>query len=452
MNLDRFENIYFVGIGGIGMSALARYFHQTGKRVLGYDRVLSPLCVQLQKEGMMIHVEDLGSDVGKLGLNPENTLVIITPAIPIDHGEKEYFEKQGFVIQKRAQVLGLLTEKMKGLTVAGTHGKTTTSTLLAHVLKGTMRKSSAFLGGISSNYNTNLLIDKESDWVVVEADEFDRSFLYLRPFAAIITSTDADHLDIYKNKKDFLSAFQQFTELVVEDGIVIRQVDAEVNPSVKSFSYAVNQKADYQAYNLRVEQGYFVMDVATPHKEMLHVELGLPGIHNAENALSVIALLDQLNVEEHEVRSGLKTFKGVKRRFEYHIRRENLVYIDDYAHHPTEIDQLFKSVRMMYPGKKITAIFQPHLFSRTQDFMDQFALALSKSDETFLLPIYPAREEPIKGVTSAALAEKMSNDVRLLDSDQDILEIVGKNEMDVVLTIGAGDIDRIVEPLKLKLS
>jgi UDP-N-acetylmuramate--alanine ligase len=452
VNLDRFENIYFVGIGGIGMSALARYFNQTGKRVLGYDRVLSPLCMQLQQEGMMIHIEDLGSDVEKLGLTIENTLVVITPAIPIDHGEKAYFEKQGFVIQKRAQVLGLLTEKMKGLTVAGTHGKTTTSTLLAHVLKGTTNKSSAFLGGISSNYNTNLLIDKESEWVVVEADEFDRSFLYLHPFAAIITSTDADHLDIYKNKKDFLSAFQQFTELVAEDGFVIRQVDAEVNPGVKSFSYAVNKSADYQGCNLRVEHGYFVMDVVTPLKNMLHVELGLPGIHNAENALSVIALLDQLNVEEREIRSGLKSFKGVKRRFEYHIRRDSLVYIDDYAHHPTEINQLIKSVRMMYPGKKITAIFQPHLFSRTQDFMDDFALALSTSDETFLLPIYPAREEPIEGVTSTVLAEKMSNNVQLMNTSQEVLYAMRKHELDVVLTIGAGDIDRIVEPLKETLS
>jgi UDP-N-acetylmuramate--alanine ligase len=452
VKLDRFENIYFVGIGGIGMSALARYFHQTGKRVLGYDRVLSPLCIQLQQEGMMIHIEDLGEDVEKLGLTPENTLVVITPAIPINHGEKIYFEKQGFVIQKRAQVLGLLTENMKGLTVAGTHGKTTTSTLLAHVLKGTSKKSSAFLGGISSNYNTNLLIDKESDWVVVEADEFDRSFLYLNPFAAIITSTDADHLDIYKNKEDFLSAFQQFTELVIHEGFVIRQVDAEVTSRVKSFSYAIDKPADYRANNLRVEQGYFVMDVVTPHKNMLHVELGLPGIHNAENALSVIALLEQLNVGEYYIRSGLRTFKGVKRRFEYHIRRDNLVYIDDYAHHPSEINQLIKSVRMMYPGKKITAIFQPHLFSRTHDFMDEFALELSKFDETFLLPIYPAREEPIKGVTSSVLAGKMSNNVKLMDSVQDVLEAINENELDVVLTIGAGDIDRIIEPLKLKLS
>jgi UDP-N-acetylmuramate--alanine ligase len=452
LNLDSFKNIYFIGIGGIGMSALARYFNTLGKKVMGYDRVMSPLCKQLQEEGMEIHTDDRGDDVAKDGLTPENTLVISTPAVPETHGEKSYFRSHDFKLLKRSELLGLLTAEMKGLTVAGTHGKTTTSTMLAHVLKGTEEKTSAFLGGISSNYNTNLLIEKDSDWVVIEADEFDRSFLHLHPFASIITSTDADHLDIYKDKQDLVDAFQDFAELVAKDGFVVRHVDADVKPKARTVSYGINADSDYRASNLRTEEGYFVMDVMTPTKTWKDVVLGLPGIHNAENALSVLALLDQLKVDEVAIRTGLKTFKGVKRRFEYHIRRDDLVYIDDYAHHPTAIDQLLKSVRMMYPNKKITAVFQPHLYSRTNDFMEGFASALSRADETILMPIYPARELPMEGVTSNVLGSQMTNKVKVLETEELVLNYLKQDDLEVVLTIGAGDIDRIVEPLKTALS
>ena len=452
MNLDSFKNIYFIGIGGIGMSALARYFNSRDKIVVGYDRVMSPLCKQLQEEGMEVHTDDRGDDVAKQGFTPENTLVISTPAVPETHGEKSYFRSHDFKLLKRSEILGLLTAEMKGLTVAGTHGKTTTSTMLAHVLKGTSKKTSAFLGGISTNYNTNLLIEEDSDWVVIEADEFDRSFLHLHPFASIITSTDADHLDIYKDKQDLVDAFQSFAELVAKDGFVVKHVDADVAPKVKTISYGIQEESDYQASNLRIENGYFVMDVITPKAKWSDVVLGLPGIHNAENALSVLALLDQLQVDEAAIRQGLKTFKGVKRRFEYHIRKENLVYIDDYAHHPTAIDQLLKSVRMMYPNKKITAVFQPHLYSRTNDFMDGFASALSRADETILMPIYPARELPMEGVTSNVLASKMTNEVTVIDTQQAVLDYLEQQNLEVILTIGAGDIDQIVEPLKAALS
>lgn len=434
------------------MSALARYFNTIGKKVMGYDRVMSPLCEQLQEEGIEIHTDDRGDDVAKDGLTPENTLVISTPAVPDIHGEKSYFRLHDFKLLKRSEILGLLTAEMKGLTVAGTHGKTTTSTMLAHVLKGTDKKTNAFLGGISTNYNTNLLIEKDSDWVVIEADEFDRSFLHLHPFASIITSTDADHLDIYKDKQDLVDAFQDFAELVAEDGFIVRHIDADVQPNVRTVSYGINAESDYHASNLRTEDGYFAMDVVTPTAPWKDVFLGLPGIHNAENALSVLALLDQLKVDEAAIRTGLKTFKGVKRRFEYHIRRDDLVYIDDYAHHPTAIDQLLKSVRMMYPNKKITAVFQPHLYSRTNDFMEGFATALSRADETILMPIYPARELPMEGVTSNALASKMTNEVLVLETEQMVLNYLRQKDLDVVLTVGAGDIDRIVEPLKAVLS
>lgn len=433
------------------MSALARYFNAQGKRVLGYDRVISPLCKELQSEGIEIHAEDLGRDVESLGVSVDDTLVIVTPAVPQSHAEKTHFQEAGYVMLKRAELLGVLTSKMKGLTVAGTHGKTTTSTLLAHVLKGTTEKVSAFLGGISSNYNTNVLLEEKSDWVVIEADEFDRSFLHLQPFATIVTSTDADHLDIYKDKSDLENAFQDFVSLIDTNGFVVKHVEAHVDPNVEVLSYGLNAKADYSATNLRAENGWFIMDVVTPNEKWNNIELGLPGIHNAENALGVIAMLDHLGIAEEAIRKGLKTFKGVKRRFEYLIRRDDLVYIDDYAHHPTAIEQLIKSVRLMYPNRSITAVFQPHLFSRTRDFMEGFATSLSLADEVVLMPIYPARELPIEGVTSEALSTQISTTSKVLNQAQEVIDYLAGKELDVVLTIGAGDIDRIVEPLKNRL-
>lgn len=451
MKLDNYRNIYFIGIGGIGMSALARYFNSQGKRVLGYDRVLSPLCEELQREGIEVHTDDRGSEVAALGLSKDDTLVIATPAVPEDHKEKTYFRSMDFTVLKRSELLGLLTAKMKGLTVAGTHGKTTTSTLLAHVLKDTKEKTSAFLGGISTNYHTNVIIEDDSDWVVIEADEFDRSFLFLHPFATIVTSTDADHLDIYKDKADLEQAFQHFVELIDPNGFVIKHVDAKVIPEVETLTYALERDADYSAMNVRPENGRFIMDVQTPNGRWDEVELGLPGIHNAENALGVLAMLDHLGIKEHNIRKGLETFRGVKRRFEYHIRRDDLIYIDDYAHHPTAIKQLIKSVQLMYPGKKITAVFQPHLYSRTRDFMDGFIDALSLADEAILMPVYPARELPIEGVSSNALAMEMTNKVLVLDAPDRVVDYLGSKDLEVLLTIGAGDIDRIVEPITKRL-
>jgi UDP-N-acetylmuramate--alanine ligase len=412
VKLSQFEHIYFLGIGGIGMSALARYFNVSDKEVSGYDRASSKLTDQLVDEGISIHFEDFGDDIIQEVPNKEKTL-------------------------------------------AGTHGKTTTSAMLAHVLMQTEEKCNAFLGGISTNYNTNLIIEKDSNIAVVEADEFDKSFLKLSPFASILTSTDADHLDIYKNADSLKDAFQEYADLIPAEGCLVLQHDISLDSKAKIISYGVNTENENVAFrgnNLRVEDGYFLMDVETPKGVWEAVQMGVPGIHNAENALGVIALCDFLGFNESVIREGLSSFQGVKRRFEYHIRNRDLVFIDDYAHHPTAINSLIASVRLVHPDLPITAVFQPHLFSRTADFLDEFAASLDLADQVYLLPIYPAREQPIPGVTSEAIIEKMNNtNAEVLDNNS-VLERLEKIQSGVVLTIGAGSIDQIVQPIKEMLS
>ena len=448
IQLSDFKRAYFVGVGGIGMSALARYFYSLGWEVAGYDKTPSALTSALEKEGIIIHFEDLGESIPPQFKEKESTLVIYTPAIPKAHKELLYFQSNDFKLFKRSQVLGLLTHNSKGLGVAGTHGKTTTSTLLAHILNESSVKCDAFLGGISSNFNSNLITSSEAEYTVIEADEFDRSFLQLAPFASIITSTDADHLDIYGDASVLLDGFQQYANLTNENGFLFIRKGLNLTSSAPVFTYGVKEEtADYSAYNLRFNEGQFLFDVQFPGGIWKDIEFGLPGIHNAENALACIGMTQKLGLTEEEIRFGLKTFRGVKRRFEYQVKSTNLVYIDDYAHHPTEIKALVSSVRMLYPNKKITGVFQPHLFSRTRDFFDGFVEELSKLDEVILLPIYPAREEPIEGVTSDRILEEITTN-KLLLTPAETLEHLKSVKEGVILTIGAGDIDRIVSPLK----
>ncbi|XOV69246.1 MAG: UDP-N-acetylmuramate--L-alanine ligase [Fluviicola sp.] len=472
-HIDQFDRAYLIGVGGIGMSALARYFNSLGWPVAGYDKTPSPLTTKLEEEGIQIHYEDFGPSIPEGFRDTEKTLVVYTPAVPRNFGELLHVQHAGFVVKKRAEVLGMITQNTKGLAVAGTHGKTTTSTMLAHILDVSDEKCNAFLGGISANFQSNF-VQGESDWTVVEADEFDRSFLHLTPYATIVTSTDADHLDIYGNSDTFLQGFREYAGQIQSKGLLVRHVDVDLSHE-NAFTYALSREADYSGWNPRVENEFFTVDVKTPKSEWKSVQLGLPGVHNAENAIACIALAEFVGLDEQTIRQGLKTFKGVKRRFEYQIRKENLVYIDDYAHHPTEIKALIDSVELLYAGKRITGIFQPHLFTRTRDFFDGFAEQLSRLDEVILMPIYPAREEPILGITSDALLEKVSakkkyllnpsevllhvkNGTQYIERSRDVNKTgfaenrvstqLDAQDGQVILTIGAGDIDRIVEPLK----
>lgn len=448
INLSSYKSIYFLGIGGIGMSALARYFKSKGFEVNGYDKTQTPLTDNLVKEGIGVHFEDLGESVKELVRELSETLVVLTPAIPKDMQEWNWLKEAGYTILKRSEVLGVITQNSKGLCVAGTHGKTTTSTLLAHILTHTGHECNAFLGGISSNYNTNYLPSLTSDYTVIEADEFDRSFLRLSPFASVITSNDPDHLDIYGNEANFLEGFQQYANLIDKEGVLVLKKGLKLTSNAMIKTYAIDDEADFSGSNLRFENGYQVFNVSFKDQVWDNVLLGLPGIHNAENALACVAICDFLGLTESEIRKGLKSFTGVKRRFEYHVRDNELVYIDDYAHHPTEIHSLISSVRLLYPNHKITAVFQPHLFSRTNDFMEEFAIELSKVDELLIMPIYPARELPIEGVTSDVLRKKISKiNVSLLNHNQ-VLERLKNETKGVFLTVGAGDIDRLIQPLK----
>ncbi len=449
-HIASFDRAYFIGIGGIGMSALARYFNMKGWEVAGYDKTPSPITKALEEEGISVHFDDLGKNLPSHFLNTDKTLVVFTPAIPKEMKELIFVQKQNYTVKKRAEVLGMITRDSKALGVAGTHGKTTTSTMLAHILNESDQGCNAFLGGIAANFNSNFVSHPTSKWTVVEADEFDRSFLQLTPFASIVTSTDADHLDIYGDNTEFLQGFKSYLDLINPEGFTVLHKDIELTTK-NEIRYGLNANVDFSGSNLRVENGAFLMDVKTPKGNWNAVELGIPGTHNAENALSCIALGTQLGLTENLLRSALKSFKGVKRRFEYHIRSEKKIFIDDYAHHPTEINALLDSIELMYPNKKVIGIFQPHLFSRTRDFFDAFANALSRLDELVLLPIYPARELPIEGITSDALLEKVSAKKKIVLAPSEVLNHIAKSEFDVILTIGAGDIDRIVLPLKNQL-
>lgn len=450
LNIAHYRNIYFLGIGGIGMSALARYFKAKGLNVSGYDRTETPLTKTLEQEGIKVHFDDLGPSIPTPFNDKETTLVIYTPAIPQNLGERLFFVHSGHVMIKRAQALGLITRSSKSLGVAGTHGKTTTSAMLAHLLHNSKLKCHAFLGGISSNYNTNFISDAEAQYTVVEADEFDRSFLQLRPFSSIITTMDADHLDIYGDEHSFTQGFADYAKLISKEGVLVHHKRVHLSHS-NTICYAIDQEADYVGTNLRYENGRFLFDLNTPNGFLSTIELGMPGIHNVENAIACIALCSFLGMDETTIRAGLASFQGVKRRFEYQVRTKELVYIDDYAHHPTEIQALITSVRLLYPDKEITAIFQPHLFSRTRDFFQGFVSELSKVDQLVLMPIYPAREEPIDGVNSESLLEHITVKHKALLPPNEVISEIGKLKSGVILTIGAGDIDKIVEPLKAQL-
>ncbi|MDX1652821.1 MAG: UDP-N-acetylmuramate--L-alanine ligase [Brumimicrobium sp.] len=451
MNLNRFEHIYFLGIGGIGMSALARYFHRTGKKVSGYDKTVTPLTLALEGEGIEVHYEDLGDEVMKYLPSKEKVLVVITPAVPKEMKEKIFFENHSFTMTKRARLLGDITAGMKTFAVAGTHGKTTTSAMLAYVLSLTTEGCNAFLGGISTNLGSNLLMTEGSDRAVVEADEFDRSFLQLRPFASILTSTDADHLDIYSHHDILKSAFSEYVNLIPAEGCLIVQKDIDLTGPINTFRYGLNTQdkaVDYRGINLRIEKDKFMMDVESPAGPQKDIVLGVHGIHNAENALAVYALCDYMGIESKIIREGLASFKGVKRRFEMIVNKKDFVYIDDYAHHPTAIESLIRSVRLIYPDLPVKVVFQPHLFSRTSDFMQGFADALDLADEVILLPIYPAREKPMEGITSEVLASKMKSENVEVVGASELADKLQGYEKGVLLTVGAGDIDRLVEPLK----
>lgn len=444
--LDK-KNIYMIGIGGIGMSALARYFVSIGKNVAGYDRTQTPLCEALESEGIAIHYEDNLNKIEDTFKDPENTTVVYTPAIPADMGELNFFRDKGFELIKRAQALGNISLATTCLAVAGTHGKTTTSALLAHLFKQSGQNIAAFLGGIAANYQSNFLAPSDSDILVAEADEYDRSFLQLKPAGAIITSVDSDHLDIYGEPEELKATFAKFRECVTEIAIVHKDT------GLKGHTYGIDNGADYCGTNVRVENHNYVFDLQLPDGTIIdEIHSGLPGRHNVENAIGAAALALNFGLSAEDVKAGIASFKGVKRRFEYHIKRDELVYIDDYAHHPAEINALVSSVRELYPNKRISGIFQPHLFSRTRDFEQDFIESLSKLDELVLMDIYPAREKPIPGISSSALFSKINLENKHHLSTPEILTHFANNKPEIILTIGAGDIDRLINPLKMKLS
>jgi len=444
--LTEIKTVYFLGIGGIGMSALARYFNAKGANVSGYDKTATPLTRELEAEGMKIHYHEDPS------LIPENVdLIIYTPAIPKEHAEFAFLQQNNIPLKKRSEVLGLLTRHQKGIGIAGTHGKTTITTLTAHLMKQSAKGCSAFLGGISKNYNSNLILSPESPFVVIEADEFDRSFLQLEPEMAVISSMDADHLDIYGDHHSLQEAFSAFASRIKPGGILIRKIGllSELPENLKHYTYSLeNVKADFHVRRIRVETGSYFFDMITPFGELENLQLNYPGLHNIENAVAAIALAMLAGVLPNEIRESLPQFQGVKRRFDIRLKTPTFCYIDDYAHHPAELEACIKSVRHLFPGKKITAVFQPHLYTRTRDFADQFARSLELVDELFLLDIYPAREWPIKGVTSAALLNIIRKTAKKLISKEKLVDNLLQSNPEVLLTLGAGDIDQLVLPIE----
>ncbi len=460
MNLNDIKVAYFLGIGGIGMSAIARYFKHIGIQVIGYDKTETPLTQKLVAEGMAIHYVDDVALVNSLQLKQENTLVVLTPAIPKNHQEWAWLKANDFTIQKRSEVLGLLSKAYITIGVAGTHGKTTTSTLIAHVLFSSSVKCNAFLGGISSNYQTNLLLHPAADtipssqqYTVVEADEFDRSFLTLFPYYSVITSTDADHLDIYGDHNSMQESFLAYAERLVNGGTLFLKYGLDIQEKLKANfeTYGLQAEAQIHAFNIRINEAEHIFDLNLKGRIVKDLELGIPGMHNIENAVAAAAVALAAGVTEEELRSALKSFKGVKRRFEYIIKTPSCIFIDDYAHHPEELKAILGSVKRMYPTHKLVAAFQPHLFTRTRDFAAGFAEALSMVDHLFLLDIYPARELPIAGVNSQMLLDHITAAEKELVSKEDLVKRVIALKPALFLSLGAGDIDALVEPIKLGL-
>lgn len=446
MNLNQIQNVFFIGIGGIGMSALARYFKYIGKEVSGYDKTPTILTTELIESGIDIHFEDAISLIPK-NYFVENTLVIITPAVPKNHSQWNYFLERNFQVKKRAEVLGIITKDTFCFAVAGTHGKTTTSSILGHILHESGADVTAFIGGIVENYNSNL-IGSGKTVTVVEADEFDRSFLHLHPDIACVTSMDADHLDIYGTSDAIKESFTEFADKVQDKNKLF--VTTEL--PLLGVTVGVNESAKFNAFNIRIEDGSYVFDVQTPNEILKDFRFGLPGRHNLMNALMALAMAVSFGTPTAAIARALLSFKGIRRRFSYQIRTENLVYIDDYAHHPTEINAVHQAVRELYPGKKVLAVFQPHLFSRTRDFVDDFAKSLSQFDEVYLMDIYPARELPMEGVTSEWLLSKIDNPNKKIVSKEDLIPMMLKNDAPILVTIGAGDIGEMVQEIKKVLN
>ena len=445
MELKDIKAVYFVGAGGIGMSAIARYFIRKGVVVAGYDKTPSELTKQLEREGALLHYEENIDEIPHACRDPKQCLVIYTPAIPAEHKELQYFRANGFTVEKRAQVLGTLTRTHKGLCVAGTHGKTSTSTMCAHIMHQGHIDCNAFLGGISKNYSTNYIISAESDYVVIEADEFDRSFHWLRPWMSVITATDPDHLDIYGTKEAYLESFRHYTALIQPGGALIihrgLEMHADVQPGVKVYEYS-RTEGDFHAENIRIDNGTITFDFVSPIENVKDVELGQPVPINIDNGIAAMAMAQLAGCTAEELKYGMKTYRGVDRRFDFKINDSRHVLLSDYAHHPKEIYQSAKSIRELYKGRHITAIFQPHLYTRTRDFYRDFADALSQLDEVILTEIYPAREQPIEGVTSQLIYDNLRPGIeKSIIRKDDVLDLVKQRDFDVLVILGAGDLD-----------
>ena len=456
MDAKNIKAVYFIGIGGIGMSAIARYFLHSGLLVAGYDKTPSDLTRRLTEEGAQIHYEDNVSLIPEACKQPDTCLVVYTPAIPAEHSELQYFRNNAFEMQKRAQVLGTLTRSLRGLCVAGTHGKTTTSSMAAHLLHQSHVDCNAFLGGITKNYGTNYILSKKSPYVVIEADEFDRSFHWLTPWATVITATDADHLDIYGTEEAYLESFRHYTSLILPDGYLILHTGLKMKPNtqkgVTTYTYS-REGGDFHAENVRIGNGEIVFDLISPLGNIADINLGVPVSVNIENGIAAMALAQLAGVSAEEIRQGMATFKGVDRRFDFHIRTNKMVYLSDYAHHPAEIRQSILSVKQLYEGKRIKAIFQPHLYTRTRDFYKEFADALSLLDDVTIVDIYPAREKPIPGVTNQLIYDNLREGIKKeMCHKEDIINIVRRGGFDVLVTLGAGDIEDYAEEITKILS
>ncbi|WP_289054072.1 UDP-N-acetylmuramate--L-alanine ligase [Carboxylicivirga marina] len=455
LQLKDIKNVYFVGVGGIGMSAIARFFKYEGLNVAGYDRVLTVLTKELESEGIDIHYDD---DIKQIALNyqhKESTLVVYTPAIPQEHSELKYFIGKGFDVRKRAAVLGLISQGMQSVCVAGTHGKTTISSMTAHLYKQSAVGCNAFLGGIVNNYKTNFLHDAHSRVVVLEADEFDRSFLHLQPHLALLSAMDADHLDIYGDAETINDAFLEFVDKIEAGGVLLHKLGlpvGEVSDEIEVFTYSITDNADFSAHNIRLVDGLYHFDLRSPFGIIKGLKMGVPALVNVENAVGAIGLALLGGVEGDEIKASLPTFEGIRRRFQYRIKSDDLVFIDDYAHHPEEINATLNSVKAIYPDSHITVIFQPHLYTRTRDFAEGFAASLDVCDRVLLLDIYPAREMPIAGVDSSLIVKYMKNREVELVSKADIFKVLIGRKMEVVLTLGAGDIDKEVPLLEEELN
>lgn len=451
MNLNDIKSVYFVGIGGIGMSAIARYFLHQGVIVGGYDKTPSDLTEKLRQEGAQVHYEENVDLIPAECKDPATCLIIYTPAIPAEHKELVFFRQGGFEIQKRAQVLGTLTRTLKGLCVAGTHGKTTTSSMAAHLLHQSEVDCNAFLGGITKNYGTNYILSEKSPYVVIEADEFDRSFHWLTPWATVITSTDADHLDIYGTEEAYLESFSKYSSLIVPGGYLILHTDLAMKPNtvegVTTYTYS-REKGDFHAENVKIGNGEITFDLISPLGNIEGISLGVPVSVNIENGIAAMALAQLAGVPNEDIRRGMLSFSGVDRRFDFHLRTDKMVYLSDYAHHPAEIKQSVLSVKLLYEGRRVKAIFQPHLYTRTRDFYKDFADALSLLDDVTIVDIYPARELPIPGVTSDLIYDNLRPGIKKQKCHkEEIPEIVRQGGFDVLVTLGAGDIENYAEEI-----